>query len=53
MLFIREPSGRPLAEAGDYQEEIIMAVLDLERAVLAEKAKGLILQAVAHIAAID
>ena len=30
--FIREPSGLPLAEAGWYQEEMITAVLDLERA---------------------
>lgn len=30
--FIREPKGLPLAEAGYYQEEIITAVLDLERA---------------------
>jgi predicted amidohydrolase len=30
--FIREPSGLPLAEAGFYQEEMITAVLDLERA---------------------
>jgi predicted amidohydrolase len=30
--FIREPNGIPLAEAGYYQEEIITAVLDLERA---------------------
>ena len=30
--FIREPSGIPLAEAGFYQEEMITAVLDLERA---------------------
>lgn len=30
--FIREPNGIPLAEAGFYQEEIITAVLDLERA---------------------
>jgi len=30
--FIREPSGMPLAEAGYYQEEMITAVLDLERA---------------------
>ncbi len=30
--FIREPSGLPLAEAGCYQEEMITAVLDLERA---------------------
>ena len=30
--FIREPSGLPLAEAGYYQEEMITAVLDLERA---------------------
>jgi predicted amidohydrolase len=32
MSFIREPSGLPLAEAGYYQEELITAVLDLERA---------------------
>jgi predicted amidohydrolase len=32
MSFIREPSGMPLAEAGWYQEEVITAVLDLERA---------------------
>jgi len=30
--FIREPSGMPLAEAGYYQEEMITAVLDLDRA---------------------
>ena len=30
--FIREPSGIPLAEAGYYQEEMITATLDLERA---------------------
>jgi omega-amidase len=30
--FIREPSGIPLAEAGFYQEEMITAVLGLERA---------------------
>lgn len=30
--FIREPNGIPLAEAGWYQEEMITAVLDLERA---------------------
>jgi predicted amidohydrolase len=30
--FIREPSGLPLAEAGWYQEEMITATLDLERA---------------------
>jgi len=30
--FIRDPSGLPIAEAGAYQEEIITAVLDLERA---------------------
>ncbi len=30
--FIREPQGLPLAEAGYYQEELITAVLDLERA---------------------
>lgn len=34
MSFIREPSGMPLAEAGWYQEEMITAVLDLERADL-------------------
>jgi predicted amidohydrolase len=32
MSFIREPSGLPLAEAGYYQEEMITAVLDLDRA---------------------
>ncbi len=32
MSFIREPSGMPLAEAGWYQEEMITAVLDLDRA---------------------
>jgi predicted amidohydrolase len=32
MSFIREPSGLPLAEAGWYQEEMITATLDLERA---------------------
>lgn len=32
MSFIREPSGMPLAEAGYYQEEMITAMLDLERA---------------------
>jgi predicted amidohydrolase len=32
MSFIREPSGMPLAETGFYQEEMITAVLDLERA---------------------
>jgi predicted amidohydrolase len=32
MSFIREPSGMPLAQAGFYQEEMITAVLDLERA---------------------
>ncbi|HZR19455.1 MAG TPA: carbon-nitrogen hydrolase family protein [Verrucomicrobiae bacterium] len=32
MSFIREPSGMPLAEAGWYQEEMITATLDLERA---------------------
>lgn len=32
MSFIREPSGLPLAEAGWYQEEMITAVLDLDRA---------------------
>jgi predicted amidohydrolase len=30
--FIREPSGIPLAEAGYYQEEMITATLDLQRA---------------------
>lgn len=30
--FIREPNGIPLAEAGFYKEEMITAVLDLERA---------------------
>lgn len=30
--FIRDPGGLPLAEAGWYQEEMITAVLDLERA---------------------
>jgi predicted amidohydrolase len=30
--FIREPKGLPLAEAGIYQEEMITAVLDLDRA---------------------
>jgi len=30
--FIREPAGIPLAEAGYYQEEMITAVLDLDRA---------------------
>jgi hypothetical protein len=30
--FIREPNGLPLAEAGYYQEEMITAVLDLDRA---------------------
>ncbi|NQU09556.1 carbon-nitrogen hydrolase family protein [bacterium] len=30
--FIREPAGLPLAEAGRYQEEMISAVLDLDRA---------------------
>jgi predicted amidohydrolase len=30
--FIREPNGIPLAEAGLYQEEMITAVLDLDRA---------------------
>ena len=30
--FIREPNGLPLAEAGAYGEEMIAAVLDLERA---------------------
>lgn len=30
--FIREPNGLPLAEAGWYQEEMITAVLDLDRA---------------------
>jgi len=32
MSFIREPSGMPLAEAGWYQEEMVSAVLDLDRA---------------------
>jgi len=32
MSFIREPSGMPLAEAGFYHEEMICAVLDLDRA---------------------
>lgn len=32
MSFIREPSGMPLAEAGWYQEEMISATLDLDRA---------------------
>ena len=32
LLFIREPNGIPLAEAGYYQEEMITSVLDLERA---------------------
>jgi len=32
MSFIREPSGLPLAEAGWYREEMITAVLDLDRA---------------------
>ena len=32
--FIREPNGIPLAEAGFYQEELITAVLDLDRADL-------------------
>lgn len=32
MSFIREPNGIPLAEAGYYQEELITAVLDLDRA---------------------
>ena len=32
MSFIREPNGIPLAEAGYYQEEMITAVLDLQRA---------------------
>lgn len=32
LSFIRDPSGLPLAEAGYYQEEMITAVLDLERA---------------------
>lgn len=32
MSFIREPNGIPLAEAGFYQEEIITAVLDMDRA---------------------
>jgi len=30
--FIREPNGMPLAEAGWYREEMITAVLDLDRA---------------------
>jgi len=30
--FVREPNGIPLAEAGFYQEEMITAVLDLDRA---------------------
>ncbi|OQW96308.1 MAG: hypothetical protein BWK77_05350 [Verrucomicrobia bacterium A1] len=30
--FIREPNGLPLAEAGFHQEEMITAVLDLDRA---------------------
>jgi hypothetical protein len=30
--FIREPNGLPLAEAGLYQEEMITAVLELDRA---------------------
>jgi len=30
--FIREPAGLPLAEAGFYREEMITAVLDMERA---------------------
>jgi len=30
--FIREPNGLPLAEAGYYQEEMITAVLELDRA---------------------
>jgi predicted amidohydrolase len=30
--FIRDPNGLPLAEAGWYQDELITAVLDLERA---------------------
>ena len=30
--FIREPSGIPLAEAGNYQEEMITAVMDIDRA---------------------
>jgi predicted amidohydrolase len=30
--FIRDPNGLPLAEAGAYQEEMITATLDLERA---------------------
>jgi len=30
--FIREPKGLPLAEAGCYQEEMITATLDLDRA---------------------
>jgi predicted amidohydrolase len=32
MSFVRDPHGLPLAEAGWYQEEMITAVLDLERA---------------------
>ena len=32
MSFIREPNGIPIAEAGYYQEELITAVLDIERA---------------------
>jgi predicted amidohydrolase len=32
MSFIREPSGLPLAEGGYYQEEMITAVLDIDRA---------------------
>jgi predicted amidohydrolase len=32
MSFIREPNGIPLAEAGFYQEEMITAVLDMQRA---------------------
>jgi predicted amidohydrolase len=32
MSFIREPNGMPLAEAGWYQEEMITATLDLDRA---------------------
>jgi predicted amidohydrolase len=32
MSFIREPGGLPLAEAGYYQEEMLTAVLDLDRA---------------------
>jgi predicted amidohydrolase len=32
MSFIREPAGLPLVEAGFYQEEMITAVLDMDRA---------------------